>query len=155
MSKIECLIAHIQKKLWFQLLFSLIRACLCQKGVNLNNWALMHNFTLCVNQGNSKKEIQHHKKYFEIMSKLHVFTTGKQFVRVKSVCETRVWCFHAVWCYSLWEDHQNKLSVVPVLVSSDPLGFCRVVLSEISLLRKQGRHFLTPSASFTHIWATR
>lgn len=57
----------------------------------------MHNSTLCVNQGDSKKEIQHHKKYFEIMSKLHVFTTGKRFVRVQSVCETRVWCFHAVW----------------------------------------------------------
>lgn len=47
--------------------------------------------------------------------------------------------------------HQNKLSVVPVLVSSDPLGFCRVVLSEISLLRNKEDIFLTPSVSFTHI----
>lgn len=53
----------------------------------------MHNFTLCVNQGNSKKEIQHHKKYFEILSKLYVFTTGKRFVRVKSqVCDAFMPC---------------------------------------------------------------
>lgn len=34
--------------------------------------------------------------------------------------------------------------MVPVLVSSDPLGFCRVVLSEISLLRNKEDIFFNP-----------